>query len=120
MRGKEGLFKAVAPGILAGISNVDACAVLCLLSISSTYKYSLLWALILGFLLYAFTLQVASEVALVTGKGLAENLRERFGVGELSLTVLTSVAANVSLISAQVAEWRSRSPPYSAYRCSSL
>jgi len=103
LRQRAGLFKVIAPGLLAGISNVDACAILCLLSIGAVYRYSLLWALTLGLLLYTFTLQVASEVALVTGKGLAENIRERFGGGASSITVLTSMAANISLISAEIA-----------------
>ncbi len=97
------LFKIMAPGVLAGIQNVDACAILCLLSIGAAYRYSLLWAVVLGFLLYTFILQVASEVALVTGKGLAENMKERFSEKHVSLTVFTSVAANISLISAELA-----------------
>jgi len=101
--GRGRLLKAVAPGLLAGVSNVDACAVLCLLSVGATYGYSLLWALALGFLLYAFTLQLASEVALVTGRGLAENIRGRFGDAASSLVVLTAMAANLSLITAEIA-----------------
>jgi len=98
-----GSLKTIVPGVLAGISNIDACAVLCLLSIGSVHGLSLLWALVLGLLLCAFILQLASEIALVTGKGLAENLRSILSPGGVSLTVLTSVAANISLISTEVA-----------------
>ncbi|MCX8204365.1 MAG: divalent metal cation transporter [Candidatus Nezhaarchaeota archaeon] len=89
-------------GVVAGISNIDACAILCLLSISSIYGFSLLWALMLGLLIYIVVLQLTSELALVTGKGFAENLKSNACAHKVSLIVLLSVAANLSLLSVQV------------------
>lgn len=92
----------MAPGVIAGISNVDACAVLCLLSVGSAYKYSLLWALALGFFICVFSLQLASEITLATGRGLVKNLKERLNSRTMPFIIVTLVAANLSLISVEI------------------
>lgn len=92
----------VTSGIVAGISNIDACAIISLLFVSSVYGFSILWALVLGLLIYAAVLQLAVELTLATGKGFAENLKGSARTSELSLIVVSMVAANLSLLSAQV------------------
>lgn len=103
MKGRQSLLETLSPGILSSLQNIDACTILCLLSIGPIYRFNVLWSLALAFLLYTFTLQVASQIALSTGMGLAENIKREFNGRVVSLTVFTSLLANISLISAQLA-----------------
>ncbi|MEM4700377.1 MAG: divalent metal cation transporter [Candidatus Nezhaarchaeales archaeon] len=102
MRRLSNPLEVIISGVVAGVANIDACAILSLLLIGSIYGFSLLWALVLGLLIYVVVLQLTSELTLMTRRGLVENIKSNMRPRETSLIVLSSVAANLSLLSAEV------------------
>jgi len=96
------LLKVIAPGFIASVSEVDACAIIYLVFVGYSFKYEFLWVLAFSTLLYVFILQLTSEVTLVTGKGIAQCIRERYGRRFITLTIFTTISSNMALLSIEL------------------
>src|SRR5450830_527140 len=76
-----GLFLAVAgPGLITGIVDDDATGIAGYAIAGSRFGYSLLWTLVLAAIALAVVGEMAARMGSITGKGLGEVIRERFGV----------------------------------------
>lgn len=90
-------FLAVlGPGIIAASAGNDAGGITTYSQAGAQYGYSLLWVI----LLLTFCLSVAQEMcarmAAVTGKGLADLIREEFGVRVAVLAMVALLVANIA------------------------
>jgi len=93
----------LGPGLIAGAAGDDAGGVATYASVGAQYGYSLLWALILITVsLIVVQIQVA-RLGVVTGKGLAELIREQFGVRWTTLAMLVLLVANGAVTIAEFA-----------------
>jgi len=93
----------LGPGLIAGAAGDDAGGIATYASVGAQYGYSLLWALILITVsLIVVQLQVA-RLGLATGKGLAELIREQFGVRWTTLAMLVLLVANGAVTIAEFA-----------------
>jgi Mn2+/Fe2+ NRAMP family transporter len=97
------LFLAVlGPGIIAASAGNDAGGVTTYSQAGAQYGYSLLWIM----LLLTFSLAVAQEMGArmgaITGKGLADLIREEFGV---RVTIFAMAALLIANISTTVSEF---------------
>jgi NRAMP (natural resistance-associated macrophage protein)-like metal ion transporter len=88
------LFLAVmGPGLITGIVDQDPTGIAGYSLAGAEFGYSMLWALILSAIALAVVLEMVGRMGAVTGKGLADLIRERFGVRItlLAMAVLLSV-----------------------------
>ncbi len=91
------------PGLITGAAGDDAGGIATYATVGAQYGYGLLWSLVLITLsLLVVQLQVA-RLGTVTGKGLAELIRERFGVRWTALAMLVLLVANGSVTIAEFA-----------------
>ncbi len=75
------LFLAVlGPGIITGSVDNDAGGITTYSVAGAIYGYRLLWTLIPSFLVLVIVQEMNARMGIVTGKGLADLIRENFGV----------------------------------------
>ena len=98
-----GGLAVLGPGLITGAAGDDAGGVATYASIGAQYAYSLLWALVLVTVsLVVVQLQVA-RLGVVTGKGLAELIREQFGIRWTALAMVVLLIANGAVTVAEFA-----------------
>jgi len=90
------LFLAIlGPGIITGSVDNDAGGITTYSVAGALYGYKLLWTLVPSFLLLVVVQEMNARMGIVTGKGLADLIRENFGVKVTLLIFLGLVAANI-------------------------
>lgn len=96
-------LSVVGPGIITGTADNDAGGVATYSVAGAHFGYKMLWILILiTFMLYV-TQEMGIRLGVVTGKGLADLIRERFGLKFAFFLILLVFLANFSNILADVA-----------------
>ena len=73
-------FSVVGPGIITGSVDNDAGGITTYSIAGATYGYNLLWSLIPCFIVLLVVQEMNARMGIVTGKGLADLIRENFGV----------------------------------------
>ena len=73
-------FTIVGPGIITGSVDNDAGGITTYSVAGATYGYRLLWTLIPSFIALLAVQEMNARMGIVTGKGLADLIRENFGV----------------------------------------
>jgi NRAMP (natural resistance-associated macrophage protein)-like metal ion transporter len=73
-------FTIVGPGIITGSVDNDAGGITTYSVAGATYGYRLLWTLIPSFIALLTVQEMNARMGIVTGKGLADLIRENFGV----------------------------------------
>jgi NRAMP (natural resistance-associated macrophage protein)-like metal ion transporter len=70
----------LGPGLIAANAGNDAGGIATYSSVGAKYGYSLLWAMVLITVSLVMVQRAAARMGVVTGKGLAELIRERYGI----------------------------------------
>src|SRR5437762_26992 len=97
------LLAFLGPGIIAGAAGDDAGGVATYSSIGAQYGYSLLWVMgPITVALIVVQIQIA-RMAVVTGKGFAELIREEFGVRWSAFAMFVLIVANTTVTIAEFA-----------------
>jgi NRAMP (natural resistance-associated macrophage protein)-like metal ion transporter len=94
------LFKLLAvlgPGLIAANAGNDAGGIATFSQAGSRYGYSLLWALAISGICLAIVQEMCARMGAVTGKGLADLIREQFGVRWTALAMLALLIANTGV-----------------------
>jgi NRAMP (natural resistance-associated macrophage protein)-like metal ion transporter len=103
LRAFGALLGFLGPGLITGAAGDDAGGIATYAQIGAQYGYSMLWALVLITVsLIVVQVQVA-RLGVVTGKGLAEVIREQFGVRWSALAMLVLLVANGAVAIAEFA-----------------
>jgi Mn2+/Fe2+ NRAMP family transporter len=89
---------ALGPGIIAASAGNDAGGIATYASVGSQYGYGLLWALVLITIALSMVQEMCARMGAVTGKGLADLIRERFGLRWATFATLSLLVANTSTI----------------------
>jgi Mn2+/Fe2+ NRAMP family transporter len=88
----------LGPGIIAANAGNDASGIATYSTIGAGYGYTLLWT----FIPMLFSLMIVQEMCVrmgvVTGKGLADLIREQFGVRPTAFVMLALLVANAGVI----------------------
>lgn len=91
------ILSIIGPGLITANAGNDAGGVTTYSSIGATYGYSMLW----GVFLIAIGLSVIQEMnarmAVVTGKGLSDLIRERYGVKWTFFAMFVLIIANLGV-----------------------
>jgi Mn2+/Fe2+ NRAMP family transporter len=97
-------FLAVlGPGIITASADNDAGGITTYALAGAKFGYSLLWILLLTTFSLAITQEMGARMGIVTGKGLAALIRERFGVRWTAFGMLALLVANFGSTAADVA-----------------
>ena len=89
------IFLAVlGPGIVTGSVDNDAGGITTYSVAGAIYGYKLLWTLIPSFIILLVVQEMNARMGIVTGKGLADLIRENFGVKITFLIFLDSFAVS--------------------------
>jgi NRAMP (natural resistance-associated macrophage protein)-like metal ion transporter len=106
-RGAQGVRRTVArrprlflylsvlgPGIITANAGNDAGGIATFASVGADHGYKLLWLLIPLTISLGMVQEMCARMGAVTGKGLADLIRERFGVRWMALVMLALLIAN--------------------------
>jgi NRAMP (natural resistance-associated macrophage protein)-like metal ion transporter len=94
---RKGLIAYLAilgPGMIAANAGNDAGGIATFASVGADHGYRLLWVLIPITISLGIVQEMCARMGAVTGKGLADLIRERFGVRWMALVMLALLIAN--------------------------
>src|SRR3954465_6664433 len=97
------VLAVVGPGIITANVDNDAGGIATYSQAGADFGYSLLWTLIPITLALILVQEMTARMGVVTGKGLSDLIRERFGVKATFYVMLALVIANVGNTMAEVA-----------------
>jgi Mn2+/Fe2+ NRAMP family transporter len=98
-RGRRGLVAFLAvmgPGLIAGIAGNDAGGIATYSQIGAVAGLSLLWLFPVTIVILAIVQEMAARLGVVTGQGLSDLIRDRFGVRWTAFAMLVLLVANVA------------------------
>ena len=97
-------FLAVmGPGIITGFAGNDAGGVTTYTAVGAHYGFTLLWLLLISTAGLLVIQEMCARMGAVTGKGLSDLIRERFGVRWTIVAMLALLIANGSNVTAEFA-----------------
>jgi NRAMP (natural resistance-associated macrophage protein)-like metal ion transporter len=97
------IFAILGPGIIAGNADNDAGGITTYSVAGANFGHSLLWVLLLTTFALAITQEIGARMGLVTGKGLASLIREKFGIRWTTFVMICLFISNIGTISAEFA-----------------
>jgi Mn2+/Fe2+ NRAMP family transporter len=98
-----GFLAVMGPGIITGFAGNDAGGVATYTAVGARYGFGLVWLLALVSVSLLLVLDVCVRMGVITGKGLSDLIREKFGVRWTMFAMLALVLANGSNIVAEYA-----------------
>lgn len=108
LTGKQPLKKArdfwylLGPGLTTGASDDDPSGIATYSQAGAQYGFKLLWMAAFTFPLMAIVQEMCARIGLVTGRGLAHNIRLHFGKKILYISTIFLFAANTFNIGADI------------------
>jgi NRAMP (natural resistance-associated macrophage protein)-like metal ion transporter len=91
------LLSILGPGMITANAGNDAGGIATFASVGAEFGYSLLWVLIPIAISLGIVQEMCARMGAVTGKGLADLVRERFGVRWTALVMLALLIANAGV-----------------------
>jgi len=88
----------LGPGIIAANAGNDASGIATYSTVGASYGYGLLWVFLPMMISLIFVQEMCVRMGVVTGHGLADLIRERFGVRWTTLVMLSLLVANSGVI----------------------
>ena len=98
-RGRRGLVAFLAvmgPGLIAGIAGNDAGGITTYSVMGAETGLRLLWVFPITIAILAIVQEMAARLGVVTGQGLSDLIRDRFGVRPTAFAMFILVVANVA------------------------
>src|ERR671931_1262685 len=97
------LLAVLGPGLVTMLAGDDAGGIATYAQAGAAYGYQLLWLLGVVTLSLAVVNEMGARMGVVTGKGLADLIRERFGVRSTAVVMLLLLIANAVTTMAEFA-----------------
>jgi NRAMP (natural resistance-associated macrophage protein)-like metal ion transporter len=97
------ILSVIGPGLITANVDNDATGIAGYSLAGAQYGYGLLWAVVLVTISLAVVQEMAARMGVVTGKGLADLIRERFGVRITFWSMLLLLIANTATTVAEFA-----------------
>jgi Mn2+/Fe2+ NRAMP family transporter len=91
------LLGLLGPGLIAANAGNDAGGIATYSSVGAKYGYGLLWMLVLITVSLAIVQMLAARMGVVTGKGLAELVREEYGIRWSVFATMAVLIANLGI-----------------------
>ena len=99
---KQGLLAKIGPGLITGASDDDPSGIATYSQVGSQFGLAMLWTMLFSYPLMGGIQEISARVGLVTGRGLAGNLRKHFPRGILYGVVALLLLANTINIAADI------------------
>ena len=93
----------LGPGLITSVADNDAGGIFTWASAGSKYGYDLIWLLLVVTVALMVVQEFNARLGVVSGKGLADLIRERFGVRITVLAMALLLVANVATVIAEFA-----------------
>src|SRR6266478_5391390 len=90
-------FAIIGPGVITAAAGNDAGGIATFASVGADYGYKLLWLLIPLTISLGIVQEMCARMGAVTGKGLSDLIRERFGVRWTAFVMLALLIANAGV-----------------------
>lgn len=87
-------FAIIGPGVITAAAGNDAGGIATFASVGADYGYRLLWLLIPLTISLGIVQEMCARMGAVTGKGLSDLIREKFGVRWTAFVMLALLVAN--------------------------
>jgi NRAMP (natural resistance-associated macrophage protein)-like metal ion transporter len=91
------VFAALGPGLIAANAGNDAGGIATYASVGAKYGYDLLWMMVVITVSLIVVQEMAARMGAVTGKGLAELIREQYGVRWSAFATVSVLVANLGI-----------------------
>src|ERR1051326_4385771 len=91
------LLAVLGPGLIAANAGNDAGGIATYASVGAKYGYDLLWMMVVITVSLIVVQEMAARMGAVTGKGLAELIREQYGVRWSLFATCSVLIANVGI-----------------------
>src|SRR5579871_5751816 len=91
------LLGVLGPGLIAANAGNDAGGVATYASVGAKYGYDLIWMMVLITVSLIVVQEMAARMGAVTGKGLAELIRETYGVRWSTFSTVSVLVANLGI-----------------------
>src|SRR5438445_9411611 len=101
--GLVALAAVVGPGLLAGLSDDDAPGITTYSILGADFGYRLLWVLLLSTVALVIFHELGARMGVVTGRGLAALIRDRYGRRAAVSAAGLLLAANIGTMCAEFA-----------------
>lgn len=93
----------MGPGLITAAANNDAGGITTYSVAGARFGYDMLWVLLLLTLLLGVTQEMGARMAAVTGKGLADLIREEYGLRAVVFALAVLLVANFGVTAAEFA-----------------
>ena len=93
----------MGPGLIAGMAGNDAGGITTYSVVGAVTGYSLLWVFPIMIVILAVVQEMVGRLGVVTGQGLSDLIRDRFGVRWTAFAMLVLLVANVAQTIAEFA-----------------
>lgn len=97
------ILSIIGPGLITANAGNDAGGITTYSVIGAKYGYSMLWGMVLIGISLAVIQEMTARMAVVTGKGLSDLIRENFGVKIAFLVMSVLIVANLGVCIADFA-----------------
>ena len=91
------LLAALGPGLIAANAGNDAGGIATYATVGARYGYDLLWMMVVITVSLIVVQEMAARMGAVTGKGLAELIREHYGVRWSAFATVSVLVANLGI-----------------------
>ncbi len=92
---KRPLLSVLGPGLVTGAADDDPSGIGTYSQVGAQFGYGLAWTMFFGFPLLVSIQAICARIGAVTGKGIAQNLRQHYAPGLLRTVVVLLLVANV-------------------------
>ena len=96
------LLALLGPGVITAFGGNDASGIIGYSSAGAQYKYNLLWSLFLVMFSLGVCQEMCARMGAVTGKGLADLIREEYGV---KITLFSMIALLIANFATTISEF---------------
>ena len=93
----------LGPGLIAAIAGDDAGGVATYATAGASYGYQFLWTLLVITVSLCLVQEMSTRLGAVTGQGLADLIRERFGIRWTAVSVIALLVANGATVVSEFA-----------------
>lgn len=93
----------MGPGLIAALAGNDAGGVATYATVGASYGYQLLWVLALMTVSLSLVQEMSTRLGAVTGQGLADLIREQFGLRWTAVSLLALLVANGATVVSEFA-----------------
>jgi NRAMP (natural resistance-associated macrophage protein)-like metal ion transporter len=98
-----GFLAVMGPGLITGFAGNDAGGVTTYTAVGAHYGFAMLWLLLLSTAGLVIVQEMCARMGAVTGKGLSDLIREKFGVRWTIVAMLALLVANGTNVAAEYA-----------------